>query len=130
MVANVPCRCGCIQRRHAAVHAIALFLAADDLDAAIDAGLLACDGCPDCSADCTQSLLAARDARRFALASRDRYRAREARLARRQQERLARRMPTPSAQVEGPAAPPPLPAAAAAALARAKERAAGRGSRG
>ena len=130
MVADVTCRCGCIQRQHAAVHAIVLLLAADDLDAAINAGLLACDACPDCSADCTQSLLAARDARRFALASRDRFRAREARLARRKQERLARRMPALSAPTEGPAAPPPLPAAAAAALARAKERAAGRGSRG
>jgi hypothetical protein len=112
------------------VHAIALLLAGDDLDAAIEAGLLACEGCPDCTADCTQSLLAARDARRFALASRERHRAREARLARRKQERLARRMPLPRASSEGPAAPPPLPAAAAAALARAKERAAGRGSRG
>jgi len=129
MGADAPCWCGCSQPRHASVHAIARLLAGDDLDAALEAGLLACEGCPDCSTNCTQLLLATRDARRFALASRERHRAREARLARRKQERLARRMPLPSASSEGPAAPP-LPAAAAAALARAKERAAGRGSRG
>jgi hypothetical protein len=130
MGVDVPCTCGCTQQEHAAVHAIANLLASDDLDAAIDAGLLACDGCPDCSADCTQSLLAARDARRFALASRERYRAREARLARRKQERLARRMPTQHLSDDAPAMPTALSAAAAAALARAKERAAGRGPRG
>lgn len=126
MGADMPCRCGCTERQQAAVHAIASLLATDDLDAAIDAGLLACDACPGCTEACTQSLLAARDARRFALASRERYRGREARLARRQMERRERRMPARSTPADGQA-PPPLPAAAAAALARAKERAAGRG---
>lgn len=123
----VPCRCGCTRPQQAAVHAIATALARDDLDAALEAGLLASEGCPGCTQTCTRSLLAARDARRFALASRDRYRAREARLALRQQERLARRTPTRSPSGDGLVAPPPLPAAAAAALARAKDRAAGRG---
>ena len=127
MSAESPCRCGCTESRQAAVHAIATLLAFDDLDAAIDCGLLACDACPGCTETCTQSLLAARDARRFALTSRDRYRMREARLARRQLERRERRMPTIRAAADGPAPAPPLPPAAAAALARAKERAAGRG---
>lgn len=126
---GAPCRCGCTQRQQAAVHAIANLLATDDVDAAIDAGLLACAPCPGCTAACTQSLLAARDARRFALASRERYRAREARLTRRQMARRERRMPARITPADAPAPPPPLPAAAAAALARAKERAAGRGKR-
>lgn len=127
MSADVPCRCGCTEQHQASAHAIAIALAGDDLDAAIEAGLLASEGCPGCTEACTRSLMVARDARRFALASRERFRAREARLARRQQERLARRTPMRSAPVDGPAAVPPLPAAAAAALARARERAAGRG---
>ncbi len=130
MSADVPCRCGCAESQQAAVHAITRLLAADDLDAAIEAGLLACDGCPGCTGACTQSLLAARDERRFALASRDRFRAREARLAQRRQQRLEKRMQARGAssadgkQPDGAATPPPLPTAAAAALARAKERAA------
>jgi hypothetical protein len=129
MSADVPCRCGCAEPQQAAVHAIARLLAADDLDAAIEAGLLACDGCPGCTEACTRSLLAARDGRRFALASRDRFRAREARLARRRQQRLEKRMqargaPSGPGQPDGAATPSPLPTAAAAALARAKERAA------
>ena len=127
MRAESPCRCGCTESRQAAVHAIVALLASDDLDAAIDAGLLACDACPGCTETCTQALLAARDSRRFALESRERFRAREARLARRQRERRERRLPMLRLNNDGLTAPAPLPAAAAAALARAKERAAGRG---
>lgn len=103
---------------------IAALLRADDLDAALDAGLMALDAGatgilpPDDQALVTrtrQRLQAAWDAR-------ERYRARAARLARRAAEREAkRRAATPA----GPAASPrpALPAAAAAALARARARA-------
>lgn len=107
---------------------IATALAADDLDAALDAGLLASEGCPRCTEACTRSLLEARDARRFALASRERFRARQARLAQRQQQRLQKRMQARGVPAGGAVASFSLPAAAAAALARAKERAGGRGN--
>ncbi|WP_223676229.1 hypothetical protein [Novilysobacter selenitireducens] len=106
---------------------IATALRIDDVDAAIEGGLLDADAaCPGCSADCTTMIEAARSERLDALAARERYRAREARLQRRAQERAARR--TAPAAVPGtpagPAAQPALPPAAAAALARAKARAA------
>ena len=124
--AGTPCRCGCTDPRGRAVHAIATALAVDDLDRAIDAGLLTCVPCPGCDADCSASVIAARDSRVGALAARERFRAREARLQHRARERAARRAvavgPQPS---DGQAPRPPLPSAAAAALARAKARAAG-----
>ena len=116
------CRCGCTDPRGDGVHAIVAALAIDDLDAAIDAGLLACDGCGGCAPECTQALVAARDGRRAALAARERFRTREARRARLQQERLARRIP---AVVESPT-PASLPPAAADALQRALAKAASR----
>ena len=122
-----PCSlCGC-GHDGAPQHVIVAALRFDDVDAAIEAGLL--DGthaCPGCSADCTAMIEAARSERLVALAARERYRAREARLQRRAQERAARRA-APAAvpgTPAGPAAQPALPPAAAAALARAKARAA------
>jgi hypothetical protein len=74
-------------------------------------------------------LVGMQDARRVALAARERFRARAARLARRQQERAVRRTGAAQEPVPGtrnaPDAIAPLPAAAAAALARAKAKAAG-----
>jgi len=118
------CRCGCTDPRGASVHAIVAALAVDDLDHAIEGGLLVCEPCPGCSSDCTASVLAVRDARQDALAARERFRAREARLARRAEERAARRT-TPSAPVTGGGETrgPALPTAAALALARAKAKA-------
>jgi hypothetical protein len=98
-------------------------LVEDDLDGAIQSGLLADHVCDGCTPACTAMLLDRRNARQFALAARERFRAREARLARRQQERTARRSTAPAI---GTVAAPALPAAAAAALARAKAKAAGR----
>jgi hypothetical protein len=115
--------CGCIATSDA--HAVLAALRGDDVDAAIDLGLLEAAPCPGCQGDCNVLLLRVRDERRFALSARDRYRARAARLQRRAAEREARR--TPPVQVETPAANvPALPPAAAAALARAKAKAAAR----
>lgn len=96
----------------------------DDLDRAIGLGLLSfdpgphrCDGCRET----IETILAARDARLRALASRERFRAREARLAARAEARARRRADALAA----PRAPatPALPPAAAAALARAMAKA-------
>jgi hypothetical protein len=106
----------------APAHALVAALARDDLDAALDMGLLDSAGCPSCSAGCTRALLAARDERRGALAARERFLARQARLARRAAEKVAARA-APSSVPGKPA----LPAGAADALARAMARA--RGSR-
>jgi len=99
-------------------------LAVDDVDGAIDAGLLASDGCDGCTPACAMSLAAARDERLAALAARERFRAREARLSRREQERMARRSPAANPTPSPRAA---LPPAAAAALQRALGKAAGSG---
>jgi len=125
---HLPCRCGCTRPGSGRVHHIANALALDDLDQAIDAGLLEIDPCPACTADCHLSVMAARDARRAALAARERYRARAARLQRIAAERDARRAArtAPPSPAPGQPARPALPPAAAAALARAKARAAGR----
>jgi hypothetical protein len=123
MSASLPCNCGCSAPLGAEVHRVMAALLDDDLDGAIRAGLLADHVCDGCSAACTAMLLARRNARQFALAARERFRAREARLAQRQQQRIAHRSPVPPAGTEGP---PALPTAAAAALARAKAKAAGR----
>lgn len=96
---------------------------ADDLDAALQAGLMdyvpvAADGGRDPTA-LAEPLLAAQQALRRAWEARERYRARAVRLARREAERDARRAPAPA-----PDHKPALPSAAAAILARAKARAA------
>ncbi|MBN6148953.1 hypothetical protein JR065_01250 [Xanthomonas sp. AmX2] len=103
----------------------------DDLDAAIDAGLM--DYRPAAGDDAldplhpqlSAQLLAAQRRLREAWDARERYRARSARLARRGAEREARRAPPPAT----PSAAAALPPAAAAILARAKARAAERGTR-
>ncbi len=110
-----PCHC---QQLHPA-HAILAALQVDDLDAAIECGLLDAQPCPGCTPRCCALLVEARDARLRALAARERFRARERRLERRASERDAAR----SKAARQPAA---LPPAAAAALARAKAKASGR----
>lgn len=98
-------------------------LLADDLDGALQAGLMDVSAAT-CSAATPQQaarILAAQTQLRRAWEARDRYRARAVRLARRAAERDARRTPPPAP--DGKAA---LPSAAAAILARAKARAAGR----
>lgn len=121
---SVPCPfCGCSDMHGANAHAIAAALAGDDLDRAIETGLLAAMPCAGCTDLCNARIIAARDARRSALAARERYRARQARLARRAEERAAARTAPVTAT---PEAQPALPSAAAAALERAKARAAER----
>lgn len=122
---TTPCPfCGCADAHGADAHAVAAALAEDDVDRAIEAGLLGVVPCAACSHACTARIVAARDARLSALAARERYRARQARLQRRLEERAAARAaPMTAAATE---APPSLPSAAAAALARAKARAAER----
>jgi len=120
MAAACP-SCGCAAPHPA--HALLAALRADDLDAALTLGLLDAEPCPGCVADCNAKVIEARDARRVALAARDRYRARAARLARRKAEREAARTPPPSrTDVNVPA----LPTAAADVLARALAKAAAR----
>ncbi len=112
--------CACRDAGGAAAHAIVAALVEDDLDRALDLGLLEADPCPACAASCTDALVDARLARMRALAARERYRARNARLQRRAEELKAKR----AAAADGPKSRA-LPATAAAALARAKAKAAG-----
>lgn len=111
----------------APAHACARLLQVDallrvnDVDAALDAGLMQCLPCPGCDPEAATRVIKAQRSLAAAWAARDRYRARNERLARRAAERLARR-DTASVQ-----ASPGLPPAAAAALARAKAKAADRG---
>jgi hypothetical protein len=118
------CRCGCNDPRGDAAHALVAAVAVDDLDAAMALGLIDGHDGPSSSPACRTALAAVREDRRRALAARDRFRAREARLARRQRERSDRRATGPVPAGAGIASPPTLPPAAAAALARAKARAA------
>jgi Na+-translocating ferredoxin:NAD+ oxidoreductase RnfC subunit len=114
-------------------------LANGDVDRALALGLLKAMPCPACSVECQVALVQARIERKHALAARERYRARNARLQRRRDERATRRGVTTSrpedpmaGQPTNPSAPDPtdrtprpvLPAAVAAALARAKAKAA------
>jgi hypothetical protein len=114
----------CLVCNDDAFRALCDSVTADDLDRAISLGLLNFEppgeGCEKC-APRIAALLAARDARLHALAARERYRARQTRLAERAEARVRKRAsaaPAPSAAV------PSLPPGAAAALARAKARAA------
>ena len=111
--------------RHDCLQAIALSrrLMADDLDAALDAGLMAFVPCPACDAGAAAQLQEAQRKIADAWAARERYRARNARLARLAAEREARR--ARSQVATRTALPPPV----AAVLARAKARAAERGSK-
>ena len=105
--------------------ALAAAIAADDLDRAIALGLLdfmpPAGACARC-APRLEAILIARDARQRALAARERYRARQMRLAERAELRARRR--AAAVATASVAAAPTLPAAAAAALARAKAKAA------
>ncbi|WP_374247504.1 hypothetical protein [Thermomonas sp.] len=115
-----PCpMCTCTLEHPA--HALLAALRDDDLDAALTLGLLEAQPCPCCVPECNRLLAAARDARRLALAARQRHHARAARLARIKAEREAARHPAP-APASAPTAQqatPALPTAAADALARA-----------
>ncbi|MDR0182598.1 hypothetical protein [Lysobacter arvi] len=124
--ASNACVCGCGDPRGLAAHAISAALRIDDVDAAIGAGLLDRDvECASCDDACRARLHEARRARLDALAARERYRARNARLERRARERAEKRLPPPANDIVAPA-PSALPSAAAAALARAREKAAQR----
>ena len=120
--------CACRDPRGAVAHAIVAALADDDLDKAIDLGLLETHACPACEAFCTDALNAARETRLRALAARERFRARNARLQRRAEELRSKRASAAPVAGGGPKTPA-LPAAAAAALARAKAKAAGNESK-
>ena len=113
------------QLPHDCVQALRLsrWVDADEMDAAIEAGLMAFEPCASCDAPSVASLLATRQKLAIAWAARDRYVARNARLARIAAERDARRAPI---QVEKKTS---LPPSVAAVLARAKARAAERGAR-
>ncbi len=107
-----------------ALRAMADALAVDDLDRAMTLGLLNARpeddarGCDACIA-CAHIVIAARDERLRALAARERYRARQDRLAERARARARKReAAAPRTSITAPS----LPAAAAAALARAKAR--------
>ena len=126
-----PC-CGCAAPEGAPAHAIAAALLDDDLDRALALGLLDPDfACAACTPACRERIRNARNARRQALAARERHRARALRLERRERERAERRRPAAvpasahASATTTPATPATaLPPAAAAALARAKARAA------
>ncbi|WP_426281992.1 hypothetical protein [Lysobacter soli] len=124
--ASSACVCGCDDPRGAAAHAVNAALRVDDVDGAIEAGLLDREvECTLCSDQCRARLHEARAARLAALAARERYRARAARLERRARERAEKRVSPPVTAVVTPT-PSALPSAAAAALARAREKAAQR----
>ncbi|MEO6227274.1 MAG: hypothetical protein ABIO61_05390 [Thermomonas sp.] len=113
---SAPCPlCACTSADGSQAHALLSLLITDDIDAAMEAGLLTATTCPDCSPSCMLRLLEACNARIAALAARERYRARTARLVRRKDERDAARIAASLAQVKAPA----LPTSAADALARA-----------
>ncbi|MEO6365902.1 MAG: hypothetical protein ABIO38_07645 [Luteimonas sp.] len=115
-----------------ALHDVAGAVAIDDIDRAIEAGLLRWNGCVACALagglDPTDAALlsSARASRLSALASRERYRARQHRLQERSVQRDPRRHATPSAIPVSFKLDSTLPTAAAAALARAKAKAATR----
>ncbi|RZA19265.1 MAG: hypothetical protein EOP93_09215 [Lysobacteraceae bacterium] len=105
-------------------------LASHDLDAALEHGLLDAQPCPACDPACSARLLEARDARRFALAARERHRARAARLVRRKAGRETTRASTAAPAADATiASRPALPGAATDVLARALAKAAGRATR-
>ena len=115
--------CHCTACDDGRAHAMQAMLMADDLDAALQLGLLDAQPCPGCDAACTTRLIEARDARRLALAARYRYRTRDARLRRRKAECDAARRPAPNdAPMQAPALPPAAADALARALAKARER--------
>lgn len=103
----------------AAASRLAALLADDDIDAALEAGLMDFTACADCESSAVARIDAARQRIEQAWAARERYRARNARLVRIAAEREARRAPVVIEKK------PALPPSAAAVLARAKAKAAG-----
>ncbi|GAB3345173.1 hypothetical protein GCM10027359_28440 [Marilutibacter aestuarii] len=124
-MSGAPCPCGCAAPPGQRAHAVSAALAVDDLDMAIERGLVDVDACQACAPGCRQRLLDAKAGRLAAWAARERHRLREARLRRLADARTAPRATPPPPGGEGHR--PPLPDAAAAALARARARAAARG---
>ena len=80
----------------------------------------------DCANDCVAVVVEAQQRLRTAWDARERYRQREARLARRAAEREARRLKVADVAESAQPARPALPTGAAAILARAKAKAAER----
>jgi len=115
-------QCNCADADDAGAHAQQALLALDDIDAAMARGLLDAQPCPGCDASCNARLIAARDARLFALAARERHRARTERLQRRKAEREAARTPPATLANKEPALPVAAADALARALAKARER--------
>jgi hypothetical protein len=117
-----PCR-ECGGHGEIALRVVVAAIAIDDMDAAIDGGLLAWNGCVACALQQglapaeIEALHAARGSRLHALAARDRFRAREQRLQRRREQHALQQPRSPHG------IPSPLPASAATALARAKAKA-------
>jgi hypothetical protein len=105
---------------------LAEYLQADDVDAAIEAGLMDFVPCPACDRVLATQLVDAQRKLLIAWAAHDRYRARNARLAKRAAERAAKRA-VPTAEAPTAEKKSALPPAAAAILARAKAKAAKRG---
>ena len=95
----------------------------DDIDSAIEAGLVQYRPCPACNTSYGVAIIAAQQQLAFNWAARDRYLARSARLARIAAERETRRA---APQVEQKTS---LPPSVAAVLARAKMKAAERGAK-
>lgn len=115
-----PCPCCDLAR------ALRALLATDDLDAAIDAGLMTFMPCR-CAGDDAAVVMRAQQRLRTAWEARQRYRQRQARLERRAAERDARRLKAPEPTMVAVDTPrPTLPTGAAAILARAKAKAAER----
>jgi hypothetical protein len=110
-----------------ALRRLAEALAADDLDRALTLGLLEArpeeiaEPCADCRSRAS-FVIAARDERLRAFAARERYRARQARLAERAKIRARKRAAATPATSAPATSATALPPAAAAALARAKAR--------
>lgn len=118
----------CPYRENSTLQSLADAVREDAIDLALALGLLsfepASHRCVHCR-DQVSKITAARDARLRALAARERFRARETRLAERAEARARKRAAaTPPAATAGTPTPPALPPAAAAALARAKAKAA------
>ena len=121
MSVSIHCpSCACTQPN--AAHALLTVLHEDDLDAALQRGLLDAHPCPGCDANCNARLIEARDGRRVALAARERHHARAARLLRRKTEREAARTPPATIVNATPALPSGAADALARALAKARER--------
>ena len=114
--------CHCTACDDGRAHAMQAMLMADDLDAALQLGLLDAQPCPGCDGGCNARLIEARDARLVALAARERHRARDARLQRRKAEREAARTPPATLANKEPALPVAAADALARALAKARER--------